>query len=81
MTLTKLWRYPVKTMAGESLTQVAVGELGLEGDRIVHVQSPRGHIITSRTHPKFLGHQGTIGPAGDVLVDRSEERRVGKECA
>ena len=26
-------------------------------------------MITSRSHPRFLGHQGTLGPGGEPLVD------------
>lgn len=69
MTLTQLWRYPVKTMAGERMTQAQLGPLGIEGDRIVHVESQRGHVVTSRTHPGFLGHRGSLAPDGTPLVD------------
>ncbi len=69
MNVAELWRYPVKTMAGERLTRVAVTSLGLEGDRVVHVEDARGHFVTSRTHPRFLGHKGTLSTSGDVLVD------------
>lgn len=69
MKITELWRYPVKTMAGERLSGVAVGPLGFEGDRVVHVEDEDGHTITSRSHPRFLGHKGTLGARGQVLVD------------
>jgi uncharacterized protein YcbX len=67
--LSEIWRYPVKTMAGEKLQRVTVGPLGVEGDRIVHVEDARGRMITSRSHPRFLGHQGSLGPDGMVAVD------------
>ena len=69
MQVINLWRYPVKTMAGESLQRAALGPLGIEGDRIVHVENARGQVVTSRTRPGFLGHKGTIGPGGEPLVD------------
>jgi hypothetical protein len=69
MHIAEIWRYPVKTMAGERLERANVGPLGIEGDRIIHVEDARGRVVTSRTHPKFLGHAGTIGPDGSVLVD------------
>jgi uncharacterized protein YcbX len=69
MTIAELWRYPVKTMAGEQLQRARVGPLGIEGDRIVHVEDAEGQLITSRTHPHFLGHHGTTGPDGTPLVD------------
>ncbi len=33
--VTEIWRYPVKTMAGEPLSRAAIGPLGIEGDRVV----------------------------------------------
>src|SRR5437016_4116307 len=69
MKVTEIWRYPVKTMAGERLDRARVGPLGIEGDRIVHVEDSQGRVITSRTHPRFLGHRGTLGPGGEPLVD------------
>ena len=67
--ISEIWRYPVKTMAGEKLQKVRIGSLGIEGDRVVHAEDARGRLITSRTHPRFLGHKGTLGPAGEPLVD------------
>jgi uncharacterized protein len=26
-------------------------------------------VITPRSHPRFLGHRGTLGPDGEPLVD------------
>jgi len=69
MVLTEIWRYPVKTMAGERLSRAHVGPLGIDGDRVVHVESAKGHLITSRTHPGFLGHHATLSPLGEPLVD------------
>jgi uncharacterized protein YcbX len=69
MKVIELWRYPVKTMAGEPLQRVLAGPLGLAGDRIVHVENQDGRIITSRTHPRFLGLKGTLGALGAPLVD------------
>jgi uncharacterized protein YcbX len=69
MHVSEIWRYPVKTMAGERLQRTLVGPLGVEGDRLVHVEDSRGDVITSRTHPRFLGHRGSIGPSGEILVD------------
>lgn len=69
MKLTEIWRYPVKTMAGEKLQRARLGPLGIEGDRIVHVEDAHQRVITSRSHPRFLGHRGTLGPDGEPLVD------------
>jgi len=67
--ITEIWRYPVKTMAGERLERIGLGPLGIEGDRVVHVEDATGRVITSRTHPRFLGHKGSLGADGVVRVD------------
>ncbi|MEI6667322.1 MAG: MOSC N-terminal beta barrel domain-containing protein [Acidobacteriota bacterium] len=69
MKIAEIWRYPVKTMAGEELERAAVGPLGIEGDRVVHVEDAKGRVITSRSHPGFLGHKGSLSPHGEILVD------------
>ena len=69
MQVAEIWRYPVKTMAGEKLQRARIGPLGIEGDRVVHVEDAHERVITSRSHPRFLGHKGTLGPEGEPLVD------------
>jgi uncharacterized protein len=69
MNVTEIWRYPVKTMAGEKLHRARLGPLGIEGDRVVHVEDDQEQVITSRSHPRFLGHKGTLGLDGEPLVD------------
>src|SRR5437867_4755647 len=69
MKVTEIWRYPVKTMAGEKLQRGRMGPLGIDGDRVVHVEDTQGRVITSRSHPRFLGHKGTLGVDGAPLVD------------
>lgn len=69
MKVTNLWRYPIKTMAGEELQRARLGPLGIEGDRIVHVEDREGKLITSRSHPRLLGHKGSLGEDGEPLVD------------
>ena len=69
MKVTEIWRYPVKTMAGEKLQRARLGPLGIDGDRVVHVEDSQGRVITSRSHPRFLGHKGRLGAEGAPLVD------------
>src|SRR4029434_7541212 len=64
----EIWRYPVKSMAGEQLKRAYIGECGIEGDRAVLVRS-NGHIVTARTHPALLAQHGTSGSDGTPLVD------------
>jgi hypothetical protein len=69
MHVAALWRYPVKSMAGESLRQVHISPSGLAGDRIVQVYRSNGRVATARTSPGLLGHRATLGAAGEPLVD------------
>lgn len=83
MKIREIWRYSVKTMTGEKLQRVGVGTLGIEGDRVVHVEDKRNQVITSRSHPHFLGHKGSLGEYGEVLVDgrRWDSSEVAAEVA
>jgi hypothetical protein len=67
--LAEIWRYPVKSMAGERLAAAELRPDGIEGDRVVQVWDERGRILTARTHPGLLGHRGTIGEDGSPRVD------------
>ena len=68
MRLTALWRYPVKSMAGESLARASLRPDGIEGDRLVHVEDARGRVVTARRRPKLLGHRASL-ETGELLVD------------
>lgn len=69
MWIAQLWRYPVKSMAGERLTSAQLGEDGIAGDRVIQVRSRSGRMVTARTQPGLLGHRATTGQDGQVFVD------------
>jgi uncharacterized protein YcbX len=69
MTVTAIWRYPVKSMAGERLSTTEMTGMGLAGDRIVQVYDRHGRIVTARTFPRLLRLHATLGPDGEPLVD------------
>lgn len=69
MRVKEIWRYPIKTMAGEKLRQATIGQLGIDGDRIVHVEDSHGRYITSRSHPRFLALKGTLNRKKQPLVN------------
>lgn len=69
MWIAELWRYPVKSMAGERLERAELRPDGIPGDRVVHVRGPRGNVLTARTRPRLLRHTATLGPDGEPLVD------------
>lgn len=63
-----LWRYPVKTLAGEAIAEAALTHDGIPGDRIVHVRGPEG-LRTSRRHFKLLGLRGSLDAYGRPVVN------------
>jgi len=66
--LAGLWRYPVKTLAGETLETAELTAGGIPGDRIVHVRGPEG-VRTSRRYYRLLGVQGSLDPNGHARVN------------
>lgn len=83
MYLAEIWRYPVKSMAGELLASARLGRDGVEGDRRVQVRlgdmdSEDGErLVTARSRPLLLGHRATLGPDGEPLVDGRPWRDAG----
>ena len=69
MYVSEIWRYPVKSMAGEQLQSAQLTPSGIDGDRLIRVRNGHGRTITSRTHPGLLGHRGTLDGQGTPLVD------------
>jgi uncharacterized protein YcbX len=67
-TIAGLWRYPVKSLAGEPLTQAFAGRDGIPGDRIVQVYGPEG-VRTARRYYRLLGLRGTLDAAGRPLIN------------
>src|SRR5262245_35289381 len=63
-----LWRYPIKTLAGEPLTEATVSQNGIVGDRIVHGRGPEG-VRTARRHYRLLGLRGTMSETGTPLIN------------
>src|SRR5262245_49102460 len=61
MYVSEIWRYPVKSISGERLMRIKLELTGVEGDRMVHVEDQRGHVISARTHPQLLAHHAVSG--------------------
>jgi uncharacterized protein YcbX len=69
MYVAEIWRYPVKSMAGEPLPAALLTPAGIEGDRVIQVRNAQVRTVTSRTHPRLLGHRATLNGQGSPLVD------------
>ena len=69
MWISELWRYPVKSMAGERLEDTMLRVDGIPGDRALYVIDGRGRILSARTKPNLLRHRARVDDDGDVLVD------------
>jgi len=80
-----LWRYPVKSLAGEQVDEATIGADGIGGDRIVRVVGPEG-LRTARRHYRLLGLRGTLDADGRARVnghpwDSPEARALVTEAA
>jgi len=69
MQIREIWRYPVKSMAGESIAETRVGADGLPGDRVLHVRDGQGRRVTARSYPELLSHRSRLAQDGEPLVD------------
>jgi len=69
MRLREIWRYPVKSMAGERLAAAELRTDGIAGDRVVHAWEERDRLVTARSRPGLLAHRATLAADGQPLVD------------
>ncbi len=63
ISVSQLWRYPVKSLRGEALQSVQLTLDGIKGDRVVHVANQRG-LLTGRTRHGLLTLPVSTGPDG-----------------
>lgn len=68
MHVAQLWRYPIKSLAGESLASATITPAGVDGDRLVWVRGPEG-IRTARRHHRLLGLHGTLRDDGIPCIN------------
>lgn len=81
MRVLQLWRYPVKSMAGEQLSRVAVGELGVEGDRQWALVDPRtGRVVTAKREPSLLFATARLGDGESVEITLPDGRLAGSDA-
>jgi uncharacterized protein YcbX len=69
MQIAEIWRYPVKSFAGERLADADLHADGIAGDRICQVRRADGRIVDARAHPGMLALHATLAPNGDLLIN------------
>lgn len=66
-----LWRYPVKSMAGETVDEVFVGYAGVFGDRLYAFLNQRAPAafpyLTGRTRPEMLRYRARFRHSANTL--------------
>lgn len=74
LTVTELWRHPVKSMQGQCVDHMEIDKLGVVGDRRWAIRDVvTGHVLTGRRVPQLLfatGQDGAVTmPDGRVTAD------------
>ena len=54
----KLWRYPVKSLLGESLTELAIDRRGVVGDRLYAISNRQGKFGSGKNTRRFRKIKG-----------------------
>ncbi len=78
MRVTEIWRFPVKSMGGETLLEAGVGDLGIGGDRgwsVFDIQT--GNTLTARRSPELLFASARVVD-GDVVVTLPDGSEAGE---
>jgi MOSC domain-containing protein len=78
-TVAEIWRYPVKSMAGERLDSVALAETGVEGDRrwaLVDGSANRaGKLLTGTEEKRLMTYHARLnGDNVEVVVPGGDTR-------
>ena len=69
MRVVELWRFPVKSLQGEQLTEAGIGPEGIEGDRQWALfDLDTGYGLTARRVPDLLFAAGRLRPDGGAEV-------------
>jgi uncharacterized protein YcbX len=78
MRVTEIWRYPVKSIGGETLLEADITELGIAGDRgwsLYDVDT--GNTLTARRSPDLLFASARIVD-GDLAITLPDGSEVGE---
>ena len=74
-TIIEIWRYPVKSMAGEQLQNCVVGTLGIPGDRGWALRDETtGEITNGKRLPLLMQCEARYAPAASGVIQSVEIR-------
>lgn len=78
MRVTEIWRFPVKSMGGETLLEADVADLGIVGDRGWSVYDvDTGNTLTARRSPDLLFASARVVD-GEVVVTLPDGSEIGE---
>ena len=80
----EIWRYPVKSMAGERLDSASLTEVGLEGDRrwafVDGTPNRAGKLFTNTQDAMLMTHHARLSvDAVEVLTPAGQTRRLDEQ--
>jgi uncharacterized protein YcbX len=75
MRVEQLWRYPVKSVGGESLAAATVGVLGIDGDRVLAVRDERDEVTWAGAVPELMQVRAVTAGAGAAELILPDGRR------
>ena len=76
MRLLELWRYPVKSLQGEQLSEAVIDDTGMRGDRCWGVRDDvTGKVLTAKREPRLLLAAASLGDDGIVDITVPSGRR------
>ena len=79
MRVTEIWRFPVKSMGGETLLDATVTELGIAGDRGWSIYDvATGTTLTARRTPELLYASSRL-VADDLVITLPDGSEVGED--
>src|ERR1051325_2426612 len=82
-TVESLWRYPVKSMAGEMIDEAFIGYAGVFGDRqlaFLNQRAPDGFPwLTGRTRPEMVRYRARFHDSARVVrpPNQAEAEEIG----
>jgi uncharacterized protein len=77
MYISQLWRYPVKSLAGERVSTLNLAADGVQGDRAWGIQDRAdGRILTGRRAPPLLFARARLGGDGQPRITLPDGREL-----